>query len=85
MITINKLAWIFVHLLLNFLIVNLAEDMLNLISHPFFCSLSLVLFTAIFIYLLLKQASIFTPKFLIEIDKVNPLTFTLLTALKSII
>ena len=85
MITINKLAWIFVHLLLNFLILNLAEDMLNLISHPFFCSLSLVLFTAIFIYLLLKQASILTPKFLIEVDKVNPLTFTLLTALKSII
>ena len=81
----SKIAWMFIHLLQPMFIINLIGDINNLIRYPLHCLASLMIFAWILIYLILKKASIFTAAFLAKIDQVNPLKFTVLTIIKSVI
>ena len=81
----SKIVWMFIHLLLPMFIINLIEDVTNFNRYPLHCLASLMIFTLMLIYLILKKASIFSVAFMAKIDQVSPLKFTLLTIIKSII
>ena len=81
----NKIWWIFIHCLLSLTLINLVNDMKILSKHVLYSSISLIIFALIFIYILVSKSRIFSLRFLSEIDRVNPVSFTLISILKTIL
>ena len=81
----EDIAWIFIHLLLTFILINIAFEVITINRH---LHLSLISFTLIFILIIVLVSwhpEIITWSFILSIDGNNYALFTLLTIFKSIL
>ena len=81
----EDVAWIFIHLLLTFIMINIAFEVITIERHLY---LSFVSFTLIFILIVILVSwhpEIITLSFILSIDRTDYALFTLLTIFKSIL
>ena len=81
----EDIAWIFIHLLLTFILINIAFEVITIERHLY---LSFASFTLIFILIVILVSwhpEIITWSFILSIDRTNYALFTLLTIFKSIL
>ena len=75
----QNIGWIVLHLQCRFILVNIIYDTLSMRNHMALSMVSFLIFLISVIYLLIKDPSVFTSKFLEEVDQTTPVTVTALS------
>ena len=84
-IWMRDIAWILIHLFLSLILINLATELLDIRNHFYLTLSSCSFFLGLLILTVIKNPEIMKWTFISDIDLYNPVSFTLLTILKSLI
>ena len=84
-ICMRDIAWILIHLFLSLILINLVAELLDIRNHFYLTLSSCSFFLGLLILTVIKNPEIMKWTFIADIDLYNPVSFTLLTILKSLI
>ena len=84
-ITKEKIVWTLIHLFIPFVLINLVNEAFSISNHLIITLVSYIFVIAITVFIIVRNSNIMTLDFIRSIDQNNPVSFSLLTVVKTLL